>query len=82
MNDPDETLVHSDSSHSHKDLVLGSRPEKDALIQELQEQIRKQLAKVYKGHVQDGAGHALDALDVYDELGKGGYGTVYRAVWK
>lgn len=38
---------------------------------------------MYKGHAQDGGGgHALDALDVYDELGKGGFGTVYRAVWK
>ncbi len=46
-----------------------------------QEQIRRQLAKMYKGQP-DGPGGAclLEDLEVYDELGRGGYGTVYRAV--
>lgn len=63
-----------------QDLVLGSRPEKDTLIAELQEQIRRQLAKVYKGHPDPGPNNMLADLEVYDELGRGGYGTVYRAV--
>lgn len=43
-----DELGTSDSAtlESTKDLVLGTRPEKDALIAELQEQIRRQLAKV------------------------------------
>lgn len=45
----DVTSATSDNSNtesSAKDLVLGTKPEKDALIGELQAQIRKQLAKV------------------------------------
>lgn len=44
----DSELATSDSAtlESTKDLVLGTRPDKDALIAELQEQIRRQLAKV------------------------------------
>lgn len=38
-------------------------------------------SQVYKGHAQDGV-NLLDDLEVYDELGKGGYGTVHRAIWK
>ncbi|GFR44347.1 hypothetical protein Agub_g5564, partial [Astrephomene gubernaculifera] len=72
----------SASLESSRDLVLGSRPEKDALIAELQEQIRRQLAKVYKGHPEPGPNNMLEDLEVYDELGRGGYGTVYRALYK
>ncbi|GIL89744.1 hypothetical protein Vretimale_16603 [Volvox reticuliferus] len=79
-----DELATSDSStlESTKDLVLGTRPEKDALIAELQEQIRRQLAKVYKGHPDPGPNNMLEDLEVYDELGRGGYGTVYRAIYK
>lgn len=67
---------------SQKDLVLGTKPEKDMLISELQEQIRKQLAKVYKGQRDGSNTNLLDDLEIYDELGRGGYGTVYRASWR
>ncbi|GLC47545.1 hypothetical protein PLESTM_002100100 [Pleodorina starrii] len=79
-----DELATSDSAtlESTKDLVLGTRPEKDALIAELQEQIRRQLAKVYKGHPDPGPNNMLKDLEVYDELGRGGYGTVYRAIYK
>ncbi|PNW71755.1 hypothetical protein CHLRE_16g673821v5 [Chlamydomonas reinhardtii] len=79
-----DELGTSDSAtlESTKDLVLGTRPEKDALIAELQEQIRRQLAKVYKGHPDPGPNNMLEDLEVYDELGRGGYGTVYRAIYK
>ncbi|KXZ46880.1 hypothetical protein GPECTOR_39g374 [Gonium pectorale] len=79
-----DELGTSDSAtlESNKDLVLGTRPEKDALIAELQEQIRRQLAKVYKGHPDPGPNNMLEDLEVYDELGRGGYGTVYRAIYK
>ncbi|EFJ52626.1 hypothetical protein VOLCADRAFT_85795 [Volvox carteri f. nagariensis] len=79
-----DELATSDSAtlESTKDLVLGTRPEKDALIAELQEQIRRQLAKVYKGHPDPGPNNLLEDLEVYDELGRGGYGTVYRAIYK
>ncbi|GIL57362.1 hypothetical protein Vafri_12606 [Volvox africanus] len=79
-----DELATSDSAtlESTKDLVLGTRPEKDALIAELQEQIRRQLAKVYKGHPDPGPNNMLEDLEVYDELGRGGYGTVYRAIYK
>ncbi|KAG2488846.1 hypothetical protein HYH03_012643 [Edaphochlamys debaryana] len=79
-----DELGTSDSAtlESTKDLVLGTRPEKDAFIAELQEQIRRQLAKVYRGHPDPGPNNMLEDLEVYDELGRGGYGTVYRAIYK
>lgn len=86
--DPVDIMEDSISStnsftlESQKDLVLGTKPEKDILISELQEQIRKQLAKVYKGQRDGGNTNLLDDLEVYDELGRGGYGTVYRALWR
>jgi hypothetical protein len=36
--------------------------------------------QVYKGHPDPGPNNMLEDLEVYDELGRGGYGTVYRAV--
>lgn len=66
---------------SHRGVVGCKGGDKDALIGGLQEQIRKQLAKLYKGQG-DGTTHMLDGLELYEELGRGGYGTVYRASWR
>lgn len=44
--------------------------------------LRRQLAKVYKGHPGPGGGNMIEDMEVYDELGRGGYGTVFRAVYK
>ena len=40
------------------------------------------MTQAHKGQGDNGSAAPLDDLEVFEELGRGGYGTVFRAQWK